>query len=80
MQAALGMQGLAMLGTWMVRRQFTPQPVDSLGPWGLDAADAVFDVFRMDHGPGVGHRHSGHGLAVCVDGQNWKTRPDATPI
>ena len=47
--AGLGM----MLGTWMVRRFSRNQPVEAWDLTALHAAGAVFDVFRVDHGPAL---------------------------
>ena len=47
--AGLGM----MLGTWMVRRFSRNQPVEAWALTALYAAGAVFDVFRVDHGPAL---------------------------
>jgi len=47
--AGLGM----MLGTWMVRRFSRHPPVEAWALAALYAADAVFDVFRVDHGPAL---------------------------
>jgi len=46
--------GLGMvLGTWMVRRLSRHQPVEAWALAVLYAAGAVFDVFRVDHGPAL---------------------------
>ena len=47
--AGLGM----MLGTWMVRRFSRNQPVEAWALAALYEAGAVFDVFRVDHGPAL---------------------------
>ena len=47
--AGLGM----MLGTWMVRRFSRNQPVEAWALASLYEAGAVFDVFRVDHGPAL---------------------------
>lgn len=47
--AGLGM----MLGTWMVRRFSGNQPVEAWALIALYAAGAIFDVFRVDHGPAL---------------------------
>ena len=42
-----------MLGTWMVRRFSRNQPVEAWALAALYEARAVFDVFRVDHGPAL---------------------------
>ncbi len=49
LSAGLGM----MLGTWMVRRFSSNQPGEAWALTALYAAGAVFDVFRVDHGPAL---------------------------
>ncbi|MGB0179029.1 MAG: hypothetical protein ACPF8U_03150 [Flavobacteriales bacterium] len=49
LSAGLGM----MLGTWVVRRFSRNQPVEAWALTALYATGAVFDVFRVDHGPAL---------------------------